>query len=139
MSTRTHPAHTWHIPGTHLAYTRHTPGTHSAYTRHTPGIHPAHTRHTPGTHPAYRGYYRSFCPLIQERSVQDTLPLLPLKISMHLVRLLQLLTGQPPLVECLSHICSHLLVSDVNDIKLVTATSVLESSIVAFDGETKDL
>lgn len=69
----------------------------------------------------------------KERSVQDTLPIFPLKISMHLVRLLQCLTGQPPLLECLTHICNHLLVPDVNDVKLVNATSVLESSIVAFD------
>ena len=67
--------------------------------------------------------------------MQDQLPMLPLKISMHLVRLLQLLMGQPPLQECLAHIHSHLLVPDVNAVKLVTATHVLESSIVAFDGE----
>lgn len=71
----------------------------------------------------------------QERSVQDKLPVLPLKISMHVVRLLQLLMGQPPQLECLTHIYRHLLVPDVNDVKLVTAASVLESSIVAFDGE----
>lgn len=69
----------------------------------------------------------------KERSVQDKLPVLPLKISMHVVRLLQLLMGQPPQLECLTHIYRHLLVPDVNDVKLVTAASVLESSIVAFD------
>lgn len=70
----------------------------------------------------------------QERSL-ERLPSLSPNIACHFVRLIELLLGSPPNPDCLRYVCEHLLVSDINDLKLVTGPALMETSISVFDGE----
>ena len=72
---------------------------------------------------------------IQDRSL-DRLPALSPNIACQFVRLVELLVGLPPRLDCLRCVCEHLLVSDINDLKLVAGPAPLETSISVFDGET---
>ena len=51
------------------------------------------------------------------------------------MRLVELLVGCPPRLDYLHYVCDHLLVSDINDLKLVTGPASLETSVSVFDGE----
>ena len=70
----------------------------------------------------------------QERSL-ERLPALSPNIACHFVRLVELLVGLPPRLDCLRYVCDHLLVSDINDLKLVAGPALLETSISVFDGK----
>ena len=71
---------------------------------------------------------------LQERSL-ERLPALSPNIACNFVRLVELLLGLPPRLDCLRNVCDHLLVSDINDLKLVAGPAQLETSISALDGE----
>ena len=70
----------------------------------------------------------------QERSL-ERLPALSPIIACYFVRLVELLVGCPPRLDCLYYVCDHLLVSDINELKLVTGPASLETSVSVFDGE----
>ena len=70
----------------------------------------------------------------QERFLEN-LPSLSPNIACQFVRLLELLMGIPPRVDCLKYICDHLLVSDLNEVKYVAAAGALETSVSAFEGQ----
>ena len=70
----------------------------------------------------------------QERSL-ERLPALSPNIACHFVRLVELLLGSPPRLDCLRYVCDHLLVSDMNDLKLVSGPARLETSISVIDGK----
>ena len=76
-------------------------------------------------------------PPLQERSLERLPPLSP-NIACQFVRLVELLLGSPPRLDCLRYVCDHLLVSDVNDLKLVTGPAMLETSVSVFDGKWEE-
>ncbi len=73
--------------------------------------------------------------MLQERSQESELDKLSAEIHGHLVRLIELLVGSPPQLDCLQYVCDHLLVSDLNDVKFVSGANQLETSMSAYDGE----
>lgn len=73
---------------------------------------------------------------IQERS-QGRLEPLEGKVAGMFVRLVELLLGSPPRLDCLKYVCDHLLLPDLNDVKLVRGSPVgpLEETIGIIEGE----
>ena len=57
------------------------------------------------------------------------------------VRLVELLLGSPPRLDCLKYVCDHLLLPDVNEVKLVRGSVVgpLEETIGMMEGEASPL
>ncbi len=71
---------------------------------------------------------------IQERSLEN-LPPLPPSIACMFVRLITCLLGEPLIFEHLNEVCSHLLVSNINEVQFVSPPGTMETSMSAFDGK----
>ena len=70
--------------------------------------------------------------MLQER-LTENVPSLPADIVKQYVNLVGLMFGSPPNLECFSHICDHLLVPDLNDVKFVSL-SRQDSSFSLLEG-----
>ena len=73
---------------------------------------------------------------IQERLL-DHLGPLEGAVAKMFVRLVELLLGSPPRLDCLKYVCDHLLLPDVNEVKLVRGlvADPLEETIGIMEGE----
>ena len=78
-------------------------------------------------------YTCSSPPILQERSLENMSPLPP-SIACMFVRLVTCLLGEPIILDHLSYVCEHLLVSGINDVKYITPPGILDHHISAVPG-----
>ena len=71
--------------------------------------------------------------IVQERSLENMSPLPP-SIACMFVRLVTCLLGEPIILDHLSYVCEHLLVSGINDVKYITPPGILDHHISAVPG-----